>query len=296
MLFETVDTIARVFNNNLILNVLLVPLLLCCCLYFFFKKKSEFSYHAIQNSAATLLLGCLNYGTVLLCYEEISGFVQAGYDLLRIPSLPADFWDGWPFWLVCLIGLVTRDFADYWNHRIMHTRWGWPSHAAHHSDTHVNAFTTYRVHFFEAVLMSSSYILLLSWLQMPEAIPAVVMFGALHNMYVHMDLPFTHGPFKFLIASPVFHRWHHADTPEAYGKNLANVIPAWDLIFGTYHCPAPCTVKMGAVDSGIEDKNPVLIFLYPLLQWSRMIRRRVKRLADKSRAPHAGAPGQTTAK
>jgi len=94
-------------------------------------------------------------------------------------------------------------------------------------------------------------------------------------MYVHMNLPFNHGPFKYLIASPVYHRWHHADVPEAYGKNLANVIPLYDVMFGTYYEPGPCNEPMGALKTGVADKNPFAIYIYPFQEWARMIREKL---------------------
>jgi sterol desaturase/sphingolipid hydroxylase (fatty acid hydroxylase superfamily) len=41
-----------------------------------------------------------------------------------------------------------------------------------------------------------------------------------------------------LIASPRFHRWHHTDESEARDKNFAGLLPAWDILFGTYYMPA----------------------------------------------------------
>ncbi len=63
--------------------------------------------------------------------------------------------------------------------------------------------------------------------------------ASLHNAYVHFEVDIDHGPMNWLIASPRFHRWHHADFPPAYGKNLANAIPAWDMLFGTYFKAGP---------------------------------------------------------
>ncbi len=239
-------------------------------LYLVCRKRDEFSLHALQNIAATILVAGANVLAAVLFVDDINAGAQALYAGLGVPHLPARFWEDVPLWAVCLIGIAAKDFVDYWSHRLMHTRWGWPTHAAHHSDTHVNAFTAYRVHFLEQILMMLGYITVLTWLQMPQAIPAVVVFSSLHNLYVHMDLPFHHGPLRYLIASPVFHRWHHADVPEAYGKNLANVFPLFDLIFGTYLDAGRCTAPMGALKSGVEDKDPVAIYLYPFQEWGRM--------------------------
>ena len=69
--------------------------------------------------------------------------------------------------------------------------------------------------------------------------------------------------------------------PEAYGKNLANIMPIYDVIFGTYYVPGVCHEKMGALSSGIADKNPVAIYMYPITEWSRMIRERVGKLLSR---------------
>ncbi len=252
-----------------------VPLALVAVLtmYFVFKKKDELSRHAAQNTAATLVIYGLNLFVALSYVKEINHFFQTVYASLHIPTVNPQIWDNVPLWIICIVGIVAVDFADYWNHRLMHTKWGWPTHAAHHSDTHVNAFTGFRVHFLEAIVMTTSYIVMLTWLQIPQALPFAAAFAALHNMYVHMNLPYTHGPFKYLLASPVFHRWHHADVPEAYGKNLANKMPIWDKLFGTYIDPGQCHEAMGALNTGVEDKNPILIYVYPFREWARLVQK-----------------------
>jgi sterol desaturase/sphingolipid hydroxylase (fatty acid hydroxylase superfamily) len=272
-------------------------LLACLALYIFYGKKNELSWHAVQNTAATLLLGGANMLVALVFLDDVNRWAQSSYDALNIPTLNPAIWDNLPLWLICVVGIAAKDFVDYWNHRLMHTRWGWPTHAAHHSDTHVNAFTAHRVHFLEALLMTCSYILLLTWMQIPQALPFVIIFYTLHAKYVHMNLDYTHGPLKYLIASPVYHRWHHADVAEAHGKNLANVMPIYDVLFGTYLEPGRCDAPMGALRSGVEDKNPIAIFVYPFRQWARMIGRRLHRHLGAERAlstrPHSA--GSTTA-
>ena len=157
---DAINSIATAFNSSLLMSGILMPAFLCLVMYVVYRKRDELTRHAIQNTAATLVVAFMNFGVALLFYKDINRFLQRVYDSLGIPTLPETVWDGWPLVLVAIIGIVVKDFADYWNHRLMHTEWGWPTHAAHHSDTHVNAFTTYRVHFFEAIVMSGSYIVL----------------------------------------------------------------------------------------------------------------------------------------
>ncbi|MEL6920217.1 MAG: sterol desaturase family protein, partial [Pseudomonadota bacterium] len=98
-----------------------------------------------------------------------------------------------------------------------------------------------------------------------EAIGMIVFFIEMNLFYVHANLNWDHGPFKFVIASPRFHRWHHADKPEAYGKNLANMIPAYDWMFGTYYNPEPCRERMGA--PGVPDTDTVALMFSPFTLW-----------------------------
>ena len=254
-------------------RMLLLPVALTALCYVVLRQKDVLSLHARQNIAATMVLVGMNIVLSALFIDDIYHFTQFCYDALGIPTLAPDTWKGLPLWAQIILALVARDFADYLLHRAMHTTWLWPTHAAHHSDTKVSAFTTYRVHFLETVLMTMNYILLLTWLQLPDAIPFVAVLTTLHNMYVHLDLDIDHGPFKFLLASPVYHRWHHADVPEAYGKNLANLIPAFDLIFGTYYENGRCREQMGALSSVIEDKDPIKIFTYPFRKWAQLWRK-----------------------
>jgi sterol desaturase/sphingolipid hydroxylase (fatty acid hydroxylase superfamily) len=250
-------------------------------LYVVFQKKAELGRNAIQNTAATFIVHVINMTASLFFHAEINAIAQRTYQSLNIPTLPVNFWSGSAVWIGFLLVILGRDFCDYFLHRAMHTRWGWPAHAAHHTDTHVNGFTTFRVHFLETTAMQITYLFLLTWMQLPQLIPILALLRLMHNFYVHLDLDWTHGRFKYLIASPAFHRWHHADVPEAQGKNLATMVPLFDVVFGTYYDPGPCRAPMGALASGLNDKNPILIWIYPFQQWARLLRGIAKRIARR---------------
>ncbi|WP_108813957.1 sterol desaturase family protein [Loktanella sp. Alg231-35] len=262
---------------------ILLALLAKYLLYVAFKKASELTAHADANMLTSIVIASFNLVAVYFFVDDVNDFLQAQYDALGIPTLDPAIWDGLPLFVVCIIGIITKDFADYWSHRAMHTKWGWPTHAAHHSDTHVNAFTGLRVHFLESFLMTMAYVLLLTWMQIPEIIPIVALFYAVQGIYIHLDLDWDHGRFKYLFASPRYHRWHHADVPEAYGKNLASVVPLFDVMFGTYYNPGVCKEEMGALKTGVPDKNPLLIYIYPFREWADLIRDEVTKLSEKLR-------------
>jgi len=227
---------------------------------------------AIRNSLASLAILAFNILMAPVVYV-LSDLVARGYGQLGIPSIPPSAWQGVPWLVVAVVGIVAKDFADYWCHRALHTPLGWPIHAVHHSDSHVNGFTAFRVHLLEVVTMKIFYIVLLTWIGIPtQLIVAAYVVASLHTAYVHLELDIDHGPLNWLIASPRFHRWHHADAPEAYGKNLANMIPLFDLMFGTYHRHDACDESMGALRDGIPDTDPVKLVLLPFMLWARQVR------------------------
>ena len=92
---------------------------------------------------------------------------------------------------------------------------------------------------------------------------------SLHNVYVHMDLDWGYGPFRLMLASPRYRRWHHANAQEAYGKNLANIFPS-----GTC-CSAPTTLpgicKKPLVVDGMAEYDVVKLVLYPFRQWGGLV-------------------------
>jgi sterol desaturase/sphingolipid hydroxylase (fatty acid hydroxylase superfamily) len=68
---------------------------------------------------------------------------------------------------------------------------------------------------------------------------------------VHANLNWTLGPFKYVLASPVFHRWHHTAADRGGEKNFAGTFPIFDWLFGTFYMP-----KAELPEAyGIDDKS-----------------------------------------
>ncbi len=62
-------------------------------------------------------------------------------------------------------------------------------------------------------------------------------FTIAHSAFVHANLNWTLGPFRYVLAGPVFHRWHHTAAERGGSKNFAATFPVLDLMFGTYYMP-----------------------------------------------------------
>jgi sterol desaturase/sphingolipid hydroxylase (fatty acid hydroxylase superfamily) len=54
---------------------------------------------------------------------------------------------------------------------------------------------------------------------------------------LHANVPWDFGPLRYVIASPVFHRWHHTSEREGLDRNFAGAFPWLDALFGTLYMP-----------------------------------------------------------
>ena len=103
----------------------------------------------------------------------------------------------------------------------------------------MNWTTTFRTHPVNYLILNASLGVLakavgFSELTLLIAAPIFFFSGAL----AHANLNWTFGPLRYVIASPVFHRWHHSADAEHQATNFAPMLPIWDVMFGTFHMPA----------------------------------------------------------
>jgi sterol desaturase/sphingolipid hydroxylase (fatty acid hydroxylase superfamily) len=138
---------------------------------------------------------------------------------------------------VAIILLLT-DMLQYWGHRLFHQNPLWRFHCIHHSPTQVDWLTSTRLHPVNFILYSTLINLLISLLGFsPKAFFFLVPLNTLSSFLVHANLNWTFGPFRYAIASPVFHRWHHTYADQGGNKNFAPTFPFLDLAFGTFYMP-----------------------------------------------------------
>jgi sterol desaturase/sphingolipid hydroxylase (fatty acid hydroxylase superfamily) len=134
--------------------------------------------------------------------------------------------------------LVTTDFCQYWLHRAFHSRRLWPFHAVHHSAREVNWTTTFRTHPVNYLVVNAALAVLARLIGFSETsllVAAPIFF--LSGVVTHANLGWTFGPLRYVLASPVFHRWHHGVGADERERNFAPMFPVWDLMFGTFHMP-----------------------------------------------------------
>lgn len=144
-----------------------------------------------------------------------------------------------PFGLQLLLGLFVADLLGYAQHRLFHRGRLWRFHAVHHASERLDWLAAARVHPVNEVLgrlLQVPVLLLLGF--DPRVFASVGPLIGLYGVLLHADVRWTFGPLRHVLASPVFHRWHHSAEREALDRNFAGLFPVIDLVFGTFHLPA----------------------------------------------------------
>ena len=169
-----------------------------------------------------------------------------------------------PLWAQAVFFVVVSDFLTYWFHRLYHGGAFWKYHAIHHSSEDVDWISAARFHpvnvLFGTVLVDVA--LLLAGIS-PNVMLWVGPFTIATSAFVHANLNWTLGPFKYVIAGPVFHRWHHTLPDRGGNKNFAGTFPIWDLLFGTFYMPEKELPKTYGVDDRSFPEGFGAQMLYP---------------------------------
>lgn len=158
-----------------------------------------------------------------------------------------------PVWLQIIEIYVFFDFIGYWSHRLFHRSGWWPFHAVHHSSEDLDWLSSVRVHPVNDLVSKfcgAVPFLLLGF--NPLVTLSAAPFFTLYAIFIHAAVDWDLGPLRGIIASPVFHRWHHSKDCAAWDKNFAGLFVFWDRIFGTYYMPKDRLPQ----DFGIPEEFP----------------------------------------
>lgn len=184
----------------------------------------------------------------------------------------ASLWDHLGRWPTILAVVFVGDFVGYWRHRAQHSKWLWPAHAIHHSDTRLTWFSLERMHPIDR-LGSAFDTVILAALGFPFWAQAANVFVRHYYGYlIHADVPWTLGKAGLVLNTPAMHRWHHARDIEGSGSNFATVFSVFDRAFGTLHSPGPCHAPLGVREDVGE--GALGQYLYPLRVWTAGWRRK----------------------
>jgi len=169
-----------------------------------------------------------------------------------------------PGWAQGLEILLLGDLIGYWTHRAFHT-WSviWPIHAVHHSSEQLDWLSSVRVHPLDTILSRFFQVMPLFLLGFSaKTLAPYALFLAIYPILLHANLSWTYGPFKYVIASPAYHRWHHAAEQNALFRNYSGLFPFVDMIFGTAYFPTRKPVAYGLYQDHLSN-NIFTQLLYP---------------------------------
>jgi sterol desaturase/sphingolipid hydroxylase (fatty acid hydroxylase superfamily) len=191
------------------------------CYWFVVPLFTRFVRIGLLIAGAALLFGITEQ-------EELSAFFDHGHG----------FWTQLPFWAQVVLFVLVADFLLYWSHRLFHGATMWKYHAIHHSAEEVNWTSAARFH---PVNLTLGTVLVDVALLLTGVPPAVMTLLApvtvFMSVFVHANLNWTLGPLRYVIVSPVFHRWHHTGVDEGGNMNFASNFAFFDLLFGTFYMP-----------------------------------------------------------
>jgi sterol desaturase/sphingolipid hydroxylase (fatty acid hydroxylase superfamily) len=141
----------------------------------------------------------------------------------------------------------------------------WRFHAIHHSSEKLDWLAAHRVHPVDQVITKSASIVPLFALGFSEA--AIAFWGIVYqwqSVYVHANCRIGLGPLGWLVATPHFHHWHHANHKEAWDRNFAGQLPFIDALFGTLYLPAGRMPERYGIDEPVPE-HYVQQLLHPIL-------------------------------
>jgi sterol desaturase/sphingolipid hydroxylase (fatty acid hydroxylase superfamily) len=202
----------------------------------------------VTVAATMLLFGITDGGAIAQFYDHGHGAIG------RLP-----------LWAQGVIYLVATDFALYWIHRVFHRGFLWKYHAVHHVSKDVEWISASRFHPVNLALGTCAVDItaFLSGIS-PEIFIVIGPFTTIASVFVHANLDWTLGPLKYVVVSPVFHRWHHADTVR--DKNFASTFALWDWMFGTWHMPEGVLPESYGINDDAMPEGLMPQLVYPLLQ------------------------------
>lgn len=150
-------------------------------------------------------------------------------------------------------------------HRLHH-RWPrlWRVHAVHHSSRHLDWLAAARVHPLNEVLNRAPAAVALLTLGFDlRVVAAAAPVLTLWAIGLHANVDWRLGPLRYVVATPGFHRWHHARPPAHLpdGCNFAGLFPVWDLLAGTFWLPPEPAREFGVDEPPVPESFARQLFL-----------------------------------
>jgi len=181
-----------------------------------------------------------------LCYALIAGLIiTSGIFVIIIlgiifinPILSpkvTTFVAAQPLFIQIIAIMIVADIGYYLIHRMFHENPTlWKLHAIHHNIEEMDWLAAHRVHPIDQILTRGlSLIIPYTFGFSTAAITIYFLIYGWHSYLKHSNVNIRFGPLKWLLVSPTYHHWHHANEEHAFDKNYAGQLPILDILFGT---------------------------------------------------------------
>ena len=215
----------------------------------------------------------LQYVFLSLLMTPFVNFLVAalfGYMFLHFQYHHAPRTAWWLLFVEVLAVLFLRDVFIYVKHRIFHTKEYWLFHSIHHGSEELNWLSAARFHPFEMLVETGGEFICFAACSVAgfdfAAISLAVFIIGFYDFLIHSNLRWTFGPLRYFLVSPVQHRWHHSDVPEAMDKNFAAMFSCIDVFLGTFYMPknaVPASTGLLGEDRAAHPHSFIGQFLLP---------------------------------
>ena len=242
------DAYAKVLLYAIPMFVLLI---LIEALYGWFKGDFTFrsmdTIASLSSGITNTLKSVLSLIIVIIAYSWL-------VDKIAIVHIEAT-------WLVYVVAIIAIDFGGYWNHRLNHSiNYFWNVHVVHHSSEEFNLACALRQTISNFFGIGVFFLIPAALLGVPDKVIGIV--APLHlfaQFWYHTRHIPKLGFLEYLIITPSQHRVHHAINDIYLDKNLGEVFPWWDRMFGTFQeelAEEPCIY---GVKKAPKTWNPIRI-------------------------------------
>lgn len=200
-------------------------------------RRTDVGYYFI-NAVITRSVSAVTMAVIVIVATGLIGRPLSVEDVRALTDRDT-LVSGLPVGVQFALLIVIADFVGYWSHRLFHAEPRlWRVHAIHHSSRQLDWLAAVRVHPLNDVATNALQALPLLLVGFDfAALGGYVALLTVFAIFLHSNTPWSYGPLRYALASPVFHRWHHTTEKEGIDKNFAGLLPVWDLVFGTFYMP-----------------------------------------------------------
>jgi len=146
---------------------------------------------------------------------------------------------GWvrdlPYPAALFLIVLVADLVQYATHRAYHeVPTLWRLHAVHHSVKSMDWLAGSRQHVLELLITRTLVLAPIFVLGFDkDVIDTYIVIVGFQAVFNHANVSVRLGPLRYLVVTPNFHHWHHAQDDEAIDRNYAAHFAFIDYLFGT---------------------------------------------------------------